>query len=50
MAEEILDVTKLLSKKDQTTEKSTLIETDLGNLIAFDYQEYPKGFDIATVT
>lgn len=50
MTEEILDVRKLLSKSDQAPEKSTLIETDLGNLIAFDYQDYPKGFDIAAVT
>jgi len=50
MTDEILDVKKLLSKKDQAPEKSTLIQTDLGNLIAFDYQEYPKGFDIASVT
>jgi len=30
--------------------KSSLIEVDLGNIIAFDYQEYPKGFDVASVT
>jgi hypothetical protein len=50
METEILDVKKLLSKKPEEVEKNSLIEVDLGNLVAFDFQEYRAGFDTKAIT
>jgi len=48
--EEILDVQKVLRQHVKTPEKSSLVDLDLGNLIAFDYQEYPPNSDIKIIT
>lgn len=50
MSEEILDVRKLLDKsakaKEEQKNLAPVLEVDLGNLLAFDFQDQKKGFSI----
>lgn len=50
IVEEVLDVKSLLARNSVDLERNSLIDVDLGNLLAIDKQEYHQGFDVKAVT
>jgi hypothetical protein len=46
----ILDVKSLLARNTVESDRNSLIDVDLGNLLAIDKQEYHKGFDVKAVS